>query len=115
MRGSTSTPESGNGTLELSVTFNLPEVYVIVLDTASYTLIDRPTFSLRDLHGYLSPPLLGSALKQLLDSARACPGVTFSFKFTTPSSSRSRDTENLHQLLEKSAALSNVLFHMKTP
>jgi hypothetical protein len=115
MRGSTSIPASGNGTLELSVTYSSPEVYVIALDTASYTLTAPTTYSLRDSLGYLNPPLLRSALKQLLSSAEACPGVTFSFKYTIPSSFKSRGTEILHQLFEQFAALSSVLSRMKTP
>ena len=88
MTGSDSTPESGNGTVGLSVRYTKAGVYEIHLGIES-CILTAPTIScLKGSRGYLNPPSQQFVLVQLCDLAKKCLGLTFSCKFTTQWSSR---------------------------
>jgi len=113
MHGSSCTPESENGTAELSVTFRSAEVYEIVLGTELSTLTDLTISYLKDWLGYHNQQSLQSALEQLLILAKKYPGVQFSCKFTTQWYSKFLTTDLLLQALRKFEKLSTLQY--RTP
>ena len=113
--GSASTPESENGTVELSVTYNLPGQFEINLGTASYTLTDRITYFPKGSRGFRNLPWPLSVVAQLFDLAKTYPGSTFSYKYTTPSSSNYPITEVLQRALRELENPSQCKYPILTP
>lgn len=105
INGSSSTPESANGTAELSMTLTPGGKLAIALDTELSISIDPIIFYQKDLLGYLSPQSLLFADVMLLDLLKTYHGYRCSFKFTIPSSSKSQLIEILQALGDLSASI----------
>lgn len=114
MTGSSCTPESGNGTSVLSVSFKSPDQYEIGLDTGSYILTDLTTSFLRGWLGYHNQQSLSSVLEQLFVLAENFPGSSFSCRYTTQWYSKSLTTARLHRHLQLLEELSTLQFRTTT-
>ena len=107
--GSTSTPESENGTVELSVTFKPREGYKIALATESFTLTDQTISYLKASPGFLNLPWQWSVVEQLCSCAKQFPGQTFFCRYTTAWFYKSQGIEKTRVALRNFEELSKCL------